>query len=61
MGEDYIAYLCPYCQKNHLQSVATLPYVRGFLLAVQHGHKKLVGCRSVCGLRFTRKQALQRP
>jgi uncharacterized tellurite resistance protein B-like protein len=46
VSEEYIAYLCPYCEKNHLQSVATLPYVRGFLLAVQHGRKKLVGCRS---------------
>jgi uncharacterized tellurite resistance protein B-like protein len=46
MSEDHVAYLCPYCQKNYLQSVATLPYVRGFLLAVQHGRKKLVGCRS---------------
>jgi uncharacterized tellurite resistance protein B-like protein len=46
VSEEYIAYLCPYCQKNHLQSVVTLPYVRGFLLAVQHGRKKLIGCRS---------------
>ena len=44
MSEDSIAYKCPYCRTNDLQTSAKLPYVRGFLLAVQHGHKQLVGC-----------------
>jgi hypothetical protein len=44
MSEDSIAYKCPYCRTNDIQTSAKLPYVRGFLLAVQHGHKQLVGC-----------------
>lgn len=44
MSEDSIAYKCPYCRTNYLQTSAKLPYVRGFLLAVQHGHKRIVGC-----------------
>lgn len=44
MSEDSIAYKCPYCRTNNLQTSAKLPYVRGFLLAAQHGHKQLVGC-----------------
>ena len=44
MSEDSIAYKCPYCRTNNLETSAKLPYVRGFLLAVQHGHKQLVGC-----------------
>jgi hypothetical protein len=31
---------------GYLETAARLPYVRGFLLAVQHGHKQLVGCKS---------------
>jgi len=46
MGQDYVAYKCPYCHVNYLETSAKLPYVRGFLLAVQHGHKQLVGCKS---------------
>ncbi len=46
MAQDYIAYKCPYCRDNYLETTAKLPYVRGFLLAYQHGHKQLVGCRS---------------
>lgn len=44
MAQDSIAYKCPYCRTSDLQTAAKLPYVRGFLLAVQHGHKQLVGC-----------------
>ena len=44
MSEESIAYKCPYCRTNYLQTAAKLPYVRGFLLAVQHGHKQVVGC-----------------
>lgn len=46
MSLEYIAYKCPYCNSNYLETSAKLPFVRGFLLAVQHGHKTLVGCRS---------------
>ncbi len=46
MAQDYIAYKCPYCRVNYLETSAKLPYVRGLLLAVQHGHKTLVGCKS---------------
>ena len=46
MAQDHIAYKCPYCRVNYLQTSAKLPYVRGFLLAVQHGHKTLVGCNT---------------
>lgn len=46
MSQEYIAYKCPYCNTNHLETSAKLPFVRGFVLAVQHGHKTIVGCRS---------------
>jgi hypothetical protein len=46
MSEDSIAYKCPYCRTNDIQTSAKLPFVRGFLLAVQHGHKQLVGCNA---------------
>ncbi len=45
MSQEFIAYKCPYCNSNYLETSAKLPFVRGFLLAVQHGHKTLVGCR----------------
>jgi uncharacterized tellurite resistance protein B-like protein len=41
-----IAHLCPTCGERHLETVATLPYVRGFLVAFQIGTKKFLGCRS---------------
>jgi hypothetical protein len=46
MAQEHIAYKCPYCRVGYLETAARLPYVRGFLLAVQHGHKQLVGCKS---------------
>jgi uncharacterized tellurite resistance protein B-like protein len=46
MAEEHVAYNCPYCQSGYLETVANLPYVRGYLLAVEVGRKKLVGCRS---------------
>lgn len=46
MQQPHVAYLCPYCRERNLEAVATLPYVRGFLLAYVHGHKKLIGCRN---------------
>ena len=44
MSDDSIAYKCPYCRTNYLQTSAKLPYVRGYLLAIEHGHKQIVGC-----------------
>ncbi|MFY0532566.1 TerB family tellurite resistance protein [Nannocystis pusilla] len=37
---------CPTCQERELDTLATLPYVRGFLIAYQIGTKKFIGCRS---------------
>ncbi len=45
MAQEYVAYKCPYCRVNYLETTAKLPYVRGFLLAYQHGHRQLVGCK----------------
>jgi uncharacterized tellurite resistance protein B-like protein len=44
MSDESIAYKCPYCRTNNLQTSAKLPYVRGYVLAIEHGHKQLVGC-----------------
>jgi uncharacterized tellurite resistance protein B-like protein len=46
MSDQSIDYKCPYCEKNTLESVATVPYIRGFLLAYQHGTKRFIGCCS---------------
>lgn len=39
-------YSCPHCQVRPFETVVSLPFVRGFLLAYQVGTKKLVGCCS---------------
>jgi len=44
MSQEHIAYKCPYCNVNYLQTAAKLPYIRGYVLAYQQGHKMLVGC-----------------
>lgn len=36
---------CPYCNERPLETVATLPYVRGMVLAYTLGVKKFMGCR----------------
>jgi uncharacterized tellurite resistance protein B-like protein len=41
-----MSHLCPSCHERPLDTVATLPYVRGFLIAYQIGTKKFLGCRS---------------
>ena len=33
---------CPTCQERELDTLATLPYVRGFLIAYQIGTKKFI-------------------
>ncbi|MFK8111446.1 MAG: TerB family tellurite resistance protein [Rubripirellula sp.] len=37
-------YPCPYCNTNPLETTATAPYVRGFLVAYQIGTKTFIGC-----------------
>lgn len=36
---------CPYCNERELETVATVPYVRGMLVAYTLGVKKFMGCR----------------
>jgi uncharacterized tellurite resistance protein B-like protein len=45
MSEE-IAYPCPHCEGAKLETVATVPYVRGFILAFQFGSKRFIGCCS---------------
>ena len=37
-------YPCPYCHQKPLETVATAPYVRGFIAAYQAGSKTFIGC-----------------
>lgn len=37
-------YPCPYCNDAKLETTATAPYVRGFLVAYQIGTKSFIGC-----------------
>ncbi len=39
-----IGYSCPYCEGKNIETVATAPYVRGFLVAYQMGSKNFIGC-----------------
>ena len=48
-----INFPCPYCDKNKIETTATAPYVRGFLIAYQYGTKSFIGCASC-----TRKKVL---
>lgn len=36
--------LCPYCQKATIDTAATVTFMRGFLIAHQHGEKRFIGC-----------------
>ncbi len=54
MQDDHVNYPCPYCHSNKLETKATLPYVRGFLIVFQYGYKKIIGCKSC-----VRKQLLK--
>lgn len=42
----HIAHTCPYCNTAPLETTATAPFVRGFILAVQYGAKSYIGCLS---------------
>lgn len=37
--------ICPYCQERDLETVATIPYVRGLVVTHSVGVKKFMGCR----------------
>lgn len=41
-----MSYSCPTCEQARLDTIATMPYVRGFVVAYQIGTKKFIGCRS---------------
>ena len=41
-----VEHKCPYCKINKLETTATAPYVRGFLLAYEMGSKTFIGCVS---------------
>ena len=41
---DQSGYPCPYCKEGTLETTATAPYVRGFLVAYQIGSKTFIGC-----------------
>lgn len=36
---------CPYCHESEIETVATIPYVRGMVVAYTLGVKKFLGCR----------------
>jgi len=44
MSTDSQGYPCPYCHQKQLETVATAPYVRGFIAAYQIGSKTFIGC-----------------
>lgn len=41
---NHTGHVCPHCKKNQIETIATAPYVRGFILAYQIGSKTLIGC-----------------
>lgn len=38
-------YTCPYCDERPLETVARVPYVRGYVVAYTVGYKKMIGCK----------------
>lgn len=44
MSTESSGYPCPYCHQKPLETVATAPYVRGFIAAYQIGSKTFIGC-----------------
>lgn len=52
MSTDSSGYPCPYCHNARLETVATAPYVRGFLVAYQIGSKTFIGCTSCVRKKF---------
>ena len=46
MSNDVSEFPCPYCKNASLETTASAPYVRGFLVAYQIGSKAFIGCTS---------------
>lgn len=40
-----MSHSCPYCHERQIETVATVPYVRGMVVAYTLGVKKFMGCR----------------
>ncbi|NVB42488.1 TerB family tellurite resistance protein [Pseudenhygromyxa sp. WMMC2535] len=40
-----MSHVCPYCHERDLETVASVPYVRGLVVAYTVGVKKFMGCR----------------
>ncbi|MCJ8329235.1 MAG: TerB family tellurite resistance protein [Lentisphaeria bacterium] len=45
-NDKAITYTCPYCERTKIETAASAPYVRGFVLAFQIGAKNFIGCTS---------------
>jgi uncharacterized tellurite resistance protein B-like protein len=46
MPEDITDHTCPYCQQRPIETIATLPYVRGNGLGADFNAKTITGCKS---------------
>lgn len=58
MSQDDVAYACPHCGERDLEAVATLPYVRGYVLAFKFGSKKILGCRKCVRLQLLKETGI---
>lgn len=39
-----VSYSCPYCDTRNLETVAAVPFIRGYVLAYQIGSNTFIGC-----------------
>ena len=53
-----ISYSCPYCEGRNIETAATAPYVRGFVLAFQIGSKSFIGCTACVRIKVLREAGL---
>lgn len=53
-----INFSCPYCEHRKIETVATAPFVRGFVLAYQQGSRTFIGCTSCVRKRVLREAGL---
>ncbi|MES1202270.1 MAG: hypothetical protein ABUS57_12570 [Pseudomonadota bacterium] len=44
MAENKPFYNCPYCSKRKIETVATIPFVRGMIIVAKYGDKQFAGC-----------------
>lgn len=58
MTDEHIAYPCPYCGERGLESAATLPYVRGYVLAFKFESKKIIGCSKCVRLQLLKETGI---